>query len=370
MSRIRRAKRKDGRISKTFTIEGKRYFVYGRTPQELAENEIKKRIEVESGCRERKNPSLFEYYKRFTEIRSGKVKESTIRCQTFQFMNCAQVSIDKSGKKLGDLKIRDIRPFDIQKVQTALEQSGRTTETVNNCMDHLSHVFNAAVRDDTIDKNPCRSITKLKRIEPPARDTIHRALTEKETKLFFEYAKDSYYYNLFLLMVSTGLRIGEAAAIMKADIDTFNMFLHINKTVTRDQAGAYTIGTPKTAAGCRDIPLTKSTLRCINEQRLLNGAIFTGDEGTIFKSPEGAILRDYSVDREINRICRRAGIDKFTCHSFRATFATRFIEQRPQDYKVLSELLGHSDIKITLNLYTHVMKESKKEAMESLRIAL
>ena len=74
------------------------------------------------------------------------------------------------------------------------------------------------------------------------------------------------------------------------------------------------------------------------------------------------------MNREIKRICLEAEIDKFTCHAFRNTFATRFIEQRPQDYKILSEIMGHSDIKETLNTYTHVMIDNKVKAMNSVSI--
>ncbi|MBO7611271.1 MAG: tyrosine-type recombinase/integrase, partial [Elusimicrobia bacterium] len=85
---------------------------------------------------------------------------------------------------------------------------------------------------------------------------------------------------------------------------------------------------------------------------------------------DGQILREYTVNREIKRICNTAGIDVFTCHSFRNTFATRYIEQKPGDYKILSEILGHKDISITLNLYTHVMKENKTKSMESFIIKI
>ena len=88
----------------------------------------------------------------------------------------------------------------------------------------------------------------------------------------------------------------------------------------------------------------------------------------MFKSAEGHILREYTLNREIKRICKAAGIEEFTCHAFRNTFATRFIEQRPQDYKILSEILGHKDVSITLNLYTHVMTDKKVEAMQELMI--
>lgn len=376
MAKKKQKKREDGRLCRSFRYNGKRYYVYGRSDQELALAEFNKRTQLQQASEERENPTLNTYYERFTEYRRSKVKEATIRCQLFQFRNCADVAIDKTGLTLGEMRIQDIKPYDIQKVQTALEKSDRTTETVNNCMAHLSHVFNAAVTDETITRNPCKCIDRVKRTEKPARETIHRALTEKETQVFFNAAKGSYYENMFKLMLQTGIRVGEMAAIslfdLKLDTKSKATILHINKTVTRDEIGAYSIGTtPKTDAGNRDIPLTDQALETIKAQKILNKTIF-GDTtyDTLFRSSEGALLREYQVNREISRICKRSGIEKFTCHAFRATFATRFIEQRPQDYKVLSELLGHSNVKITLNLYTHVMKESKIEAMKGVVIAV
>lgn len=346
--------------------------MYGYSTQELNEKERKKRQELEQGTEERSNPTLNTYYERFTDNRRSKVKEATIRCQSFQFRNCADIAIDKTGRKLGEMRMQDIKPYDIQTVQRKMEASGRKTETVNNCMNHLSHVFNAAVRDETIDRNPCKCIEQVKRTEAPARETIHRALTEEETAAFFQAADGSYYLNAFRLMIQTGIRVGEMAAINAHDVDSKEMMLHINKTVTKDEVGAYIVGdTPKTNAGNRDIPLTGPVLETIRAQRSMNRMIFGNVvHQTLFRSPEGALLREYQVNREINRICKRAGIVKFTCHAFRATFATRFIEQRPQDYKVLSEILGHSNIKITLNLYTHVMKDSKVKAMNGVSIAI
>lgn len=365
-------KRNDGRLQKSFYFNGKRYYVYGRTAQELTHAEHEKRLKLEQGAEDRENPTLNSYYDRFTDYRRSKVKESTIRCQSFQFRNCADIPVDKTGRTLGEMRMQDIKPYDIQAVQSALEKSKRKTETVNNCMAHLSHVFNAAVRDETIKRNPCKCIEHIKRTEAPARETIHRALTLAETKAFFEAAKDSYYLNAFRLMLQTGIRVGELSAISTFDVDCKEMMLHISKTLTRDEIGAYEVGkTPKTDAGNRDIPLTRQALETIKAQKALNRQLFGNTVyDTIFRSEQGAFLREYQVNREINRICKKAGIEKFTCHAFRATFATRFIEQRPQDYKVLSEILGHSNIKITLNLYTHVMKDSKVTAMNEVEIAL
>lgn len=365
-------KRQDGRLQKAFTFNGKRYYVYGRTTQELIQAEFAKRAELEQGAEDRENPTLNKYYERFTEHRRSKVKESTIRSQSIQFRNCADIPIDKNGRTLGSMRIQEIKPYDIQTVQAALEKSDRTTETVNNCMAHLSHVFNAAVKDETIARNPCTCIERVKRTEKPARETIHRALSEAETRQFFQAAKGSYYENMFKLMIQTGVRVGELGAINDFDVDAGEMLLYINKTVTRDETGGYMIGdTPKTDAGNRIVPLTPAALEAIRAQKRINRILFgSSSGGPVFKSAEGALLREYQTNREIKRICERIGMEKFTCHAFRATFATRFIEQRPQDYKILSEILGHSNIKITLNLYTHVMKESKIIAMRGINIAI
>lgn len=78
---------------------------------------------------------------------------------------------------------------------------------------------------------------------------------------------------------------------------------------------------------------------------------------------------DTPANREINRICKRTGIEKFTMHALRATFATRAIEQGI-DVRTLQELLGHADYGLTMNLYGHVVDDTKQAAMEKLKIVL
>ena len=367
-------KRTDGRRTRSFRYEGKRYYVYGKNNAELSEAETKKRAELEAGTELRTNPTLDEYYKHFTEVRRKSVIESTIRSQAFQYAAVAELAIDGNNKKVGELKIRDITPKDMQHVQMMLASSGRTTETVNNIMAHVKHVFNAAVRDETIDRNPCACIVNLKRTEKPARETIHRALSQEETEKFFEAARvrNSFYLNVYELMIRTGMRVGEIGALTAFDIDEKAGVIHVRRTITRDEANAYKIGdAAKTESGRRDIPLNPGILETIRNQKNLNRLFFAGKlPETLFTSPEGALIRDYTVDREMARCCKLAGIDRITSHAFRATFATRFIEQRPEDFKALSEILGHKNVKITLDLYTHVMNERKAEAMNAVKIKM
>ena len=373
MGRIKR--RSDGRLQAGFRFNGKQYTVYGRTQQELDARKAERLEQLKGGAIDHDNPRLNEYYKHFTEMRRNKVRESTIRSQSFQFRSCADAVIDNNGLTLGEMRIRDIKPKDVQMVQKALEASARTTETVNNCMYHLKHVFNAAVKDETIDRNPCACIDPVQRTEPPARETIHRALTQAETEAFFKAARErkSFYLPLFQVMIQTGMRVGEAGALRDIDIDERKGIIHVRGTVTRDEIGNYLRrDATKTAAGKRDIPAGAAVFDAIRKQREQHFALHGSAQkaGVIFSSPEDTFLRDYSVDREIWRICKKAEIDRFSSHAFRATFATRFIEQQPENYKALSEILGHSNTRITLDLYTHVMEQTKIQAMNNITIAM
>lgn len=362
---------KGGYLRQRFTIDGKQYEVYAETREELNKKEAQKREEIEKGIQDVYNPTLNNYYNHFTDVRRRELKESTIRAQGVQYRCIASVSMT-ANLKFGEMRIKDITRRDIETAREKLLRDGKTPQHLNNCFAHLNHVFNAAVLDDTIQKNPCKLLKQLKREAPLIGENKHRALTIEETQRFFKAAaeRNSYYTNDFLIMIKTGARIGEIAALYQTDIDRKKGFIHIRRTVTRNEIGGYEIGnSTKTYSGKRDIPLTTEVIEIIKNQQELNRALFgLEQDGLLFKSAEGDILREYGANREIKRICKAAEIEPFTCHAFRNTFATRFIEQQPENYKILSEILGHKDVSITLNLYTHVMAENKIIAMNDIMI--
>ena len=178
---------------------------YGDTLTEAEQAKAAKLAELEAGVIERENPRLDHYYETFTANRRKSTKEATLRGQINQYRKCADVII-YNNIRLGDIRIRDIKPRDMQTVQQALEARGNSTRTINDAMAHMNHLFNTAIKDDIIDKNPCKAINKLRRTEPQARDTIHRALSKEETAAFLEAAQDSHYINVIKLMLSTGMR--------------------------------------------------------------------------------------------------------------------------------------------------------------------
>lgn len=373
-------KRKDGRYKKSFCMNGKKYDAFGRTKQEAEENAHKLRSELESGLSERTNPTMNQYYKRWADARIGVVKEATSRSQYFQYKACAGILIPNARRTFGELKLREVKTSDIRTLQKALQEEyttsnnqvrTRSTQTVNDTIALISHMFNTALKEREVDFNPCVPVRPLKRIEEEARETTHRALTLSEQKAFFEAAKDSFYYDIFRFAVLTGMRCGEIGALKQTDI--YNDMIHVKRTITKNSFGAYEIGEDtKTRHGQRDIPLNDDIREVLEHQKninkMLDGNVIKMND-TIFKAVERGLLMDTPANREIKRLCKRTGIEHFTFHGFRATFATRCIEAGMPP-KTLQELLGHADIGITMNLYAHVTDDTKKEAMENLHIAL
>ena len=366
----RQKKRSDGYFKRTFTFDGKRYSVYAKTQAELSDKVIEKRKRLEAGIENVYNPTIREYYEKFTDARrDGVIKEATIRGQIYQFKNIADAKM-ADGVRFGDLRIRSITRQQILDVRKTLLTEGKKPEYLNIIFAHLNHVFECAIKVNLIEKNPCRALEKLRRETRPISETKHRALSEEETIKFLKTAesRNSYFTNLFKVMLLTGMRIGEASALYLTDID--EKYIHIRRSVTRDEAGCYIVGQDaKTKTSQRDLKLQPDVKEAFKNQIRQNELIFGSAWcGTIFQSPDGKLLREYTVNREIKRICKQAEIDLFTCHAFRATFATRCMEQSPEEYMELAKIMGHKDVSITLNVYAKVMKDREDAFMDKIKI--
>ena len=363
------------RIQYRFTVDGKRYAVYGLDVKECYQKAEAKEQELSEGqYKKAKALTISEYFERWIEAKEKTVKETTIRTNKILFKIASGVVIDGNGNTFGNLKVVDVEAQHIRDVQDKMIQAGKSTRTVNDTVSLVKGVLQCAVDvDRIITWNPAAGIKRIRRTEPAARDTYHRALTIEETKAFFKAAreKESWYYNLYCFLIDTGCRCGEAGAIQNSDIS--GKVIHVSKTVTRTAEGTYRIGDEaKTKAGTRDIPIRPLARQAIDSQReinrLLNNGI-TGINDTLFKSPRGYLLSDTVVNQDIARICKVAGIEKFTAHAFRDTFATRCVESGMQP-KTLQEIMGHTDIAMTMNLYAHVMEETKVSQMQAVKIAI
>ena len=360
-------KRKDGTLEKRFTMNGVRYSVYGATTKEILEKEQERRNQISKGLyTENRNLTLEKYFAEWIERKKTTTKENTL----LTYKSFYQKHLNPT---LGNRKIISIERREVQKLQSDLLEV-LNPNTINIVFKVLRAVLNDAVKDRIITENVASGIKTVKADQEKATDTKHRALTPEEQAAFMNALQGNYYYNFIALMLYTGIRSGEASALLWSDIDYKNNVIHISKTLTRDSKRKYVIGnTPKTESGNRIIPLNDDIEKVLEQQKAIN-KILPFPTTNIFATINDKLVTAQQVNKAISDTLKALDqdghhIEPFTSHALRDTFATRYIEQGG-NMNTLKVLLGHSSITMTMDLYAHVLPDTKAEEMNRIRIAL
>lgn len=368
-------RRKGASIEYRFSIEGTRYSVCGATSEECRDKEYNIRKEIEAG--KRKKPArpaaqeMEDYIDKWIELKKSKkkLKPSTLRTYRKLISRICRQVINDSGVTFGELRLGKVTADDIENLQRSLQSDGLHSRTVNDSIYLLKQVFDSAVNREDIRRNPINGVEPVGRTEPPARDTIHRSLTRGEVDTFMKAAKDSWFYPLYIFLLNTGLRVGEAGALYLRDISEESINVH--KTVTRTETG-YTIAEQtKTEAGLRAVEMRPEAWQAVRMQRRYNEAV-NPDKASIidypvFTLPRGGVIRPDRVNTDIKKICEKTGIEVFTCHAFRATFTSRCIASGV-NVKILMEQLGHTNVEMTLGLYGHADKDQSRSQILAVNV--
>jgi integrase len=372
----RRKRRKDGLYQKVFRYNGKQYAVYGKTEAELTRKYNLKMESLKSGGAKEACELPFSVY---AEIWLDEFKNKCKPATNIHYRNTIKVVSDimlrKYGIRFGDLQMGEAEYKHIISLQNELldpNNGGRTANTTNQYTTLVKEIFSQAVKCGDIERNPCQEVKSLK-IHRKAGKTIHRALTKEETELFLEGASESWYLPLYKFMLNTGLRVGEAGALTACDIDYKKNEIRVSRTLTKDNANNRVIGTtPKTDNGERLVPLFGEAKKALNLQKqqreMLIGNVVPFD-GVLFTTMEGKLLHNGRINRDIERCCKRAGIERFSTHALRATFATRMVEAGIKP-NALKKILGHSDIKLTFNVYVHCDEATIQEEISRIDLAI
>lgn len=361
-------KREDGTLEKRITINGKRYSIYSKSQKELSTKEQELRNMIAAGIyKNNRKVTLNAYFDEWIDGKRGKVKASSIRGYKSYYKNHIKPSI-------GSRRVQEIERREIVNLQNEIADK-LSIHAANYVVMILKIVLNDAIADEIIDKNPAAAVKNLKE-NNKAVETYHRALTESEQAAFMQEIKGDYFYEMIALMLCTGMRAGETAALTWNDIDYKNNVIHVKSTLTYLEDGRLVAGdTAKSAAGNRDIPMTDTIRKLISDHRDKMGNIISINKNTpVFLSVRGGVVRHKAVNAVIFRALKSLDnkgvhIEKFTAHAFRDTFATRYIEQggNPQTLKTL---LGHSSLAMTMDLYSHVLPNTRQQEMDRIHIAI
>lgn len=365
-----------------FMMNGKSYLVHGKTIAETQKEMRELRYKLEHGVFvEKKKVTLNDWFEIWiTEYKKNRVKIGTYTNYKKYYGSMLAVPL---GKKF----IADIRGEHIQKLYNDLMDKGYSLSSIKVMSAILNGCMQQALRNGLIERNP----VKLTELPRQTEKKTRQAMTREQQALFMKYAEESYLYNFFAVMLRTGMRNGEMRGfIYSKDVDKAAGVIRVQRTLKYESEFAYEVpekmkvkreyentlvatfftDTPKTPTSLRDIPLTRDLEKYLDAQRNFWGFKVEKMDRFLFCNEIGEPLSRARIQNEINRIVERiraAGHDfpHITPHVFRHTFATRAIEAGMQP-QVLKTILGHSSLAMTMDLYSHVLPETRAEEMEKI----
>ena len=277
---------------------------------------------------------------------------------------------------IGNKQLQTIRPEHVQAVINALVAEGKAPSTVRKAYAILHMACEQAIVNEILVRNPAKRI-----ILPKMEQDEIRFFTLDEQRRFINALPDNTSGRALYFILGTGLRLAELSGLRWSDIQE-NQFT-IAQTIRRNRnfdekdprRTSLQTSTPKTKAGRRTIPLTpklKEILATQRRQQLqsrLKAGAKWNDLNLVFTTEIGTPYEGRNMTRTLHRILKEVGIERLGVHALRHTFATRAMESG-MDVRTLSEILGHANITLTLQLYAHSTSETKRNAMKQMEVFL
>lgn len=329
--------RADGRFQGYYKYDGKKHYVYGKSEQEV---KIKIELFLKNGAPKKRRteeqkkatPTVSEWLEKWIELyKAPNLKPATMR----QLKGCLKPVIQRLGSK----PLSSVNAEELQEL--LLSFGGERARDM--CRGYLDQAFRKAVMRGIVRRNPCEAI------EIKKHKSAHRsALTRQEQAKFLEAIKPLSTRPLFVFLLQTGLRIGEALALTYADIDFTQKTVSVSKNVVFIAGKRIDQDTPKSAAGVRVVPVPNEALGLLERGHDSRDLVFP------FK---------YAGARSaLRRISESLGFT-VTAHLLRHTYATR-LEEAGVSPKLKQYLMGHASLEMTQNTYTDIQPDYVVEQAE------
>lgn len=337
---------RQGLIQKTFRYEGKRYYVTGKTEVEALVNKELKLKELQQQTRVIRNSILVKDW----AIYCAETYKSHLAPKSYKnYVSRLQNSIIKY---LGTMQVKQVRPLHCQEMMNKL--SGKSDYIIKQAYQALKFIFDRAVQNDLIAKSPVVGITL-----PKGTKSTRRSLTPREQSVFLSLADG---YRIFELIYYTGARPAEAAGIQGFDVTLMegNPVVHIRGT--------------KTENSDRYVPIPFEFYDKIKH---------TEPFAYVAVNQYGNQYNEQGIKRAWHSLCRKMNIamgcrvyrnqlippyplsEDLVPYCLRHTFCTN-LQKKGIDIRTAQYLMGHADIKMTANIYTHADEETIKMAAEKI----
>ena len=375
--------RQDGKYQFKYHFGGKPRFLYswklvpndklpaGKKPC-LSLRELEKQIGYDLESRLdpfAKNMTVGELVTRYVSTKTG------VRANTRQGYKFVQRILEKTnfiGRKIAEIRTSDAKIFLIK-----LQEEGKRYSTIKTLRGVLRPAFQMAVDDDTIRKNPF----DFQLATVVVNDSVTReAITRDQMRKFLKFIHDDNvyckYYEVVYILFHTGMRISEFCGLTINDIDLKNRVVNISRQLQRGSDMRLIVQPTKTNAGTRRIPITEDVAECF--QAILEDReppkrepIIDGYSGFLFIDKDGLPLVALHWQHRFNHMVKRYNeifrlqLPNITPHVCRHTYCSNMAKSG-MNPKTLQYLMGHSEIGVTMNTYTHLGLEDAEEELKKM----
>ena len=278
-------------------------------------------------------------------------------------------------EEFGKRRIDKVKQSDAKCWLIKLQQDGRGYSSIHSIRGVVRPAFQMAVDDDLIRKNPF----EFQLATVVVNDSVTReAITRKQERAFLEFVvSDKHfckYYDGIYILFKTGLRISEFVGLTLADVDMKNRKININHQLQRKRNMEYIIEDTKTSSGTRVIPMTDDVYECFkriiaNRKKPKVELMICGKSGFLYLDKNDMPMVALHWEKYFQHICEKYNsiykvqMPKITPHVCRHTFCSNMAKSG-MNPKTLQYIMGHSDIGVTLNTYTHIGFEDAQEELQ------
>lgn len=286
-----------------------------------------------------------------TRSRTYESYASTVRCHV--------------APTLGGIPLRKLTPTDVQRLYGQKLESGLSPRSVQYIHAVLHGALKQAVQRGLIYRNPCEAVAR-----PKVERKTMKALDLEQVNRLLAEAQHDRLYALYILAVHTGMRRGELLGLTWDNVDLKNRRVHVVQQLQHLDKGEAKLVPPKTAKARRGIDLTSFEVKALmqhrreqSKERLRLGEAWQNNMNLVFTTGIGTPLNPANlVRRSFHPLLEKAGLPRIRFHDLRHSAASLML-QMDISAKVVQEMLGHSQISLTLDTYSHVLPSMRRDTV-------